>query len=705
MRSRLLILLVLIAPFGIFFPFLGDFPFPPSSTYSDLAISHYPNAIYLLQSIKEWGQIPLWSNTILSGYPFAADPLSGLWYLPGWLAYLFPLPLGFNINIILHLFLGGAGTYAYLRKENKAELPSLAGGLTFELFTKFSAHYAAGHLTLIYAIAWIPWLFLCERHLKGAKRLLSTGAVLGMAALSDVRIFAFLFSAWLFFALYRWWVERLSNFRKFALRMLCSGGLSLLISAPLILPLIEYTNLTSRSGLSSSDNLAMALPLAYLAGLAIPNLRSYAEWVVYPGGVALIVTLFTLTVPELRKRNLFWLGMIFVAFLIALGPATPIGDWLFQLPGFNLLRVPSRVIFLTGWAFAMISADGIGFLAGIRSGEKHLKPPGNGLIIAAMSGFLLLLCLGLWIFTSTIPVQFLWGMIVVLITTACILIRRTGRLSDRIFFITLLPLILLDLAGIDSLNIAFRPASEVLADGSESIALIKQKAGDELFRVYSPSYSLPQQTAAQMQVELADGIDPMQLKSYITFMKLATGIPNSGYSVTLPPFSSAMPATDNTTYEPDPRLLGLLNVKFLVSAFNLDDEQLIYEGESGGVKIYENRAYRPRAWVQPDQNGSNPEISPVEKITWTPNKIDIETNQGGWLVLSENVYPGWKAFIDGSPAEIIPFASTLRSVKLSPGEHKVTFEFQPMTVYVGIFLGVCGWLIILTAFLVDRRLK
>ena len=705
MRRKLLILLILIAPFGIFFPFLGDFPFPPSSNYSDLAISHYPNAVFLLQSIRDWHQIPLWSNTILSGYPFAADPLAGLWYLPGWLAYLFPLPLGFNLNIILHLLLGGIGTFFYLRKENKAVLSSLAGGLTFELFAKFSAHYAAGHLTLIYAAAWTPWLFICERYLKGVKRLLGSGVVMGMVALADVRIFAFLFGAWLFFALYRWWIERDSNFRRFFLRMLGSSGLSLLISAPLILPLLEYSRLTSRSGLSTSDNLAMALPLTYLAGLVIPNLRSFAEWVVYPGGVAIIVTLFVLTIPELRKQNLFWLGVIFFAFLIALGPATPIGEGLFRLPGFDLLRVPSRVIFLAGWAFALISADGIDFLASIQSSEKKLRPPGNGLIIAAVSGFMLLICLGLWIFTPSIPVQFIWGMIVVLVTTAYILFRRTGRLSNKIFMVTLLPLICLDLAGIDSLNIAFRLAPEVLTDGVGAISQMKGEAGNELFRVYSPSYSLPQQSAVREQIELADGIDPMQLKSYISFMEQATGIPNPSYSVTLPPFSSAQPSIDNLTYEPDPGSLGLLNVKYVVSAFILDVNRLSFVGESGGVKVYENDAFRPRAWVQADQNISDSMIFPVDKISWSPNEINLETSRGGWLVLSEIIYPGWIATIDGTPAQITPFDGILRSVKLPPGEHKVTFEFKPTSVTIGILLGVSGWLIVLAALWIGRGRK
>ncbi len=701
-KRKLLLFLILIAPLGLFFPFLGDFPFAPGSSYSDLAISHYPNAVYLLRSLQQWHQLPLWSDTILSGYPFAADPLAGLWYLPGWLAYLFPLPLGFNLNILLHLFLGGAGTYLFLRKEGRSEIASLAGGFIFELFPKFTAHYAAGHLTLIYAVAWTPWLFLCEKYLKGVKRLAAVGAVLGLAALADVRIFAFLFCAWAIYALYLWWKTRVPRLRLFAGRALLSTGLGLMIAAPLLLPLVEFTGLSSRSSLAVSDNMAMALPLNYLAGLLAPGVHSYVEFIVYPGGMALTVLLFTLTVPELRRRNLFWLVMILVSFLLAVGPATPVGDWLFRLPGFNLLRVPSRVIFLAGWALAVIAADGIDFLGGLQRGEKQ---PGNGLIVAAVAGFMALICVGLWIGSGSVPVTFAWGMAAVLIPTILLLARRSGRLATKIFMMVILPLVCLDLGGIDSLNVDFRPPESVLGEGSAAIALIRQREGGEQFRVYSPSYSLPQQTAALDGIELADGIDPLQLAGYIKFMEEATGIPNQGYSVTLPPFSAADPSSDNLSYQPDAALLGILNVRFVVSAFDIPDSRLALIGEVDGSRVYANLDFRPRAWIQASPDVLEENILPVKNAAWTPNKIEIDADHAGWLVLSEINYPGWKAFVDGKPAAIKPALGILRSIEIPAGLHRVTFEFQPLPVYFGLALGALGWMIVLALFFIFRGRK
>ena len=70
-------LIFLFLPALIYLPgILGWVPFPSElSLYTDLLITHYPNAIFLRDSIIQDHTIPLWSNLIYSGTPFAANPL------------------------------------------------------------------------------------------------------------------------------------------------------------------------------------------------------------------------------------------------------------------------------------------------------------------------------------------------------------------------------------------------------------------------------------------------------------------------------------------------------------------------------------------------------------------------------------------------------------------------------------------------------
>jgi len=341
-----------------------------------------------------------------------------------------------------------------------------------------------------------------------------------------------------------------------------------------------------------------------------------------------------------------------------------------------------------------------------KSGET--RPPGNGLAIAAISGFLILICIGLAVFTGNVPVPFIWGAITVTLATVLVLIRRGGRVSVQSWSIAILLLICLDLGGVDYLNLGFQPASEVLSQGYDAASRTVQMQtaeGGEAFRIYSPSYSLPQQTAANLDLQLADGIDPLQLTAYAKFMQGATGVADTTYSVTLPPFKTGSPETDNQGSLPDSHLLGLLNVKYVLSAFRLNADGLSFVDKIGDTFLFQNMKLRPRAWTQGDLDPSNPVFSTAGHIQWSPNEIDIYASGEGWLVLSEIDYPGWTAAVDGKPVNIVPFDGLLRAVKLDAGDHLVTFEFKPASVYAGVGLAILGWLAVGVFVFVRSRKK
>jgi hypothetical protein len=208
--------------------------------------------------------------------------------------------------------------------------------------------------------------------------------------------------------------------------------------------------------------------------------------------------------------------------------------------------------------------------------------------------------------------------------------------------------------------------------------------------VFSPSYSLPQQTAALARLELADGVNPLQVRAYADSMAGATGFDATHYAVTLPPFPSEGPRSDWR-----PRLglaeLGLLSVGTIVADYPLEAEGLEATGQVEGVYLYSNPEARPRAWVEALESAEGGDRwEPVRAWEWSPNRISARAEGPGLVVFSEIAYPGWRAIVDGEPADLETAHGILRAVPIPAGEHQVTLEFRPWRVTVGILGTLVG---------------
>jgi hypothetical protein len=58
-----------------------------------------------------------------------------------------------------------------------------------------------------------------------------------------------------------------------------------------------------------------------------------------------------------------------------------------------------------------------------------------------------------------------------------------------------------------------------------------------------------------------------------------------------------------------------------------------------------------------------------------------------YVVLSDVFYPGWTATLDDQPAQLYPANFAFRAVLVPPGEHRVTFTFEPLVWRAGIGIG------------------
>jgi uncharacterized membrane protein YfhO len=222
----------------------------------------------------------------------------------------------------------------------------------------------------------------------------------------------------------------------------------------------------------------------------------------------------------------------------------------------------------------------------------------------------------------------------------------------------------------------------VLSQGAElASSLLTTKIADD-FRVYSPSYSIPQQTAAYNRLSLADGVDPIQLSSYRDFMVRASGVPSPGYSVSIPPFATGEPKTDNQAYSPDPYLLGMLNVRFMASEFPIQKEGFRFVKRYGTTYLYHNQYERPRVWLQSSSTDAVAQGNPVLYMTQA-NQISLVAKGPGLAVVSISYYPGWKLTVDGVKTDPVLVEGVLIGARLSAGNHEILLKFSPDSFYLG----------------------
>jgi uncharacterized membrane protein YfhO len=69
------------------------------------------------------------------------------------------------------------------------------------------------------------------------------------------------------------------------------------------------------------------------------------------------------------------------------------------------------------------------------------------------------------------------------------------------------------------------------------------------------------------------------------------------------------------------------------------------------------------------------------------------------LVLADTWYPGWKATVDGLPADVLPVDGLFRGVQVGEGEHEVVFYYSPASFKVGLGISVTAVLVILMGLL------
>lgn len=642
---------------------------------TDFTLSHLSYANYIHRRWILDGHPPLWNSSMLSGTPLITDPLSGYFYIPNWLTFIFPLPAAFNVLFVLHLVWTGCGMFLFTRKIGILPESAFFSAAVWMGTPKLIGYIGGGQVSSVFALCWLPWLYLVFDDFARSlilKNLMRAAVVLSTILLVDVR-WGFLCGAAVLLYFFGILVHHRICLWKGISRILVVCMIVILLTAGLTFPLIEFMAKSDRATLSIAERAILSLDITNLFGIFTPQLGIVYELITY-GGIAIV----PLAIFGIKKQNLIWLFMILLGVFFSLGDR----GFLFPLvnnllPGFDWLRVPSRAWFFVIFSWIILASYGLNQIMIEPISQKRKVQIHR--ISVAVGLFAILLMGGIAVFYPPLPSGILvFGVMMplVLIVINFLILKPQSRL--------ILLIVILSIIDLTWVNKSFL-RSVPLEPSPPVVKWLESQSG--LFRVYSPSYNI----VVPNQLQTAEGVNPLRLRAYSQFMAKASGVESAEYSVSVPAIYLDQKSPSELFEKastPNLDMLGLLNVKYIASNFPMKIPIQIKQ-DFGNVYLYLNPSYRERVWIE--GSGS------ISIVYWSPDFIVAEAklDYDQLVIFSEIDYPGWVAKIDEQTVPIQQIEGLLRGVQAPAGRHIIELRFVPLSFYIGLCVCIFGWMLFL----------
>ena len=376
----------------------------------DLSRYYYPTK-QVLREIVQHGEFPYWNRHFSAGQPIAANPEHEVFYPLTWLILLPSYDLGYRLHILIHIYIGLFGMYAFLRSLELRPPAAFFGALAFGLGGIYLSY--VNLLPILFCAAWLPLTCLYVRKFLLAPSLryfalssLFLGLQFLVAEPTTVMQTGLLLGM---YALYRgWYAARDAELRwtyaipEMLARVVWIGLISVAgfaMGAAQMLPALDHVSASARSRpFDFSLVSAWSMPWAKFAELIYPNFLGHISidrvmwyWAggLYPGMgspflfniyAGLLVATFAIAALFVRPRGGRLVLILFVfSALIALGGHTPVLPFLYKIHVAQSIRYPEKFILVAIFAATVLAAQ---MLDRMLRGDRAVRDAALGFVLA-----------------------------------------------------------------------------------------------------------------------------------------------------------------------------------------------------------------------------------------------------------------------------------------------------------------------------------
>jgi uncharacterized membrane protein YfhO len=617
-----------------------------------------------------------------------------------------------ELSLLFQIWLGGIATYFFLKELGVSKLSSLFGAIlfAFSLPTVVRTQHT-GELT---GLIWLPIIFYSllktskERNLFWAS---ISGLFIGMCILgSHIQVYFYLLLVIAIFLLYEIITSKERKKTLFLSIVVIIVGL--FVAAPRIIPELEYVRLSLRI----QESLPGYAPFKTILALFTPHIFGkgtaaydywggyqsfwmFVEYSSYIGVFSLLLLVFSYRVFN-KKSIRFFFYLLGFAIIFMYGKYNPFQRLIAVfLPGlrFHIRFMPFFVL-----AAAVISSFSLDFLS-THLKERNLKKiVPYGLIVSLFIIITVLIwhsasnypSTGLQLYKHKIIFQslLLFG-VFLLISFSIFYLGSREIINSNWFQILASAVLFLDLFVMGSYFSGQKMSPDDYYRTNQLVRFLQHESRVEKNRIDSPrfGYFYANSRSLLFRLEALDGHVANSLERFSKFEKAFK--------------------------DQKEKYLDLYNVKYEVRDTAISGNRSLY--------ISQRSSYLPRAWIVhqdkklPDSliipYMKSDDFNPLEEVViserttvpafnkmsnegkdsvsiilYQEEKIELDVNLGsdGYLVLSEHYYPGWKAYLDGERTAIICANYLFRAVPVSKGKHRVSFLFQPGSLYLGVVLAI-----------------